>query len=286
YGCFSKLKESIQKSEGGLLNFASGYEKFGLHVNADNSITCLEWAPLAQALFLKGDFNNWNVTSHPFKKLEFGKWEITIPANPDGSCPVRHLSKIKIGVLTAGNVMIDRLSPWAAYVVQPPKSEGLAYQQLVWNPPQEEVYIPKSPRPKRPASLRVYECHVGIATDQYRVGTYKEFATNILPRIAKLGYNAVQVMAVMEHAYYASFGYQVTSFFAASSRYGTPEELKEMVDAAHALGLYVLLDVVHSHASKNTLDGLNEFDGSDSCYFHGGARGTHSLWDSRLFNYS
>ena len=70
------------------------------------------------------------------------------------------------------------------------------------------------------------------------------------------------------------------------SRYGTPEQLKELIDTAHAHGLYVLLDVVHSHASKNVLDGLNQFDGTNTCYFHDGARGEHSLWDSRLFNYS
>ena len=89
----------------------------------------------------------------------------------------------------------------------------------------------------------------------------------------------------LEHAYYASFGYQVTSFFAPSSRYGTPEELKELIDCAHGLGITVLLDIVHSHASSNVADGLNEFDGSDSCYFHGGSRGHHSAWGSRLFNY-
>lgn len=144
----------------------------------------------------------------------------------------------------------------------------------------------KHRKPTKPKSLKIYECHVGIATQNYEVGTYKNFAENILPRIVRQGYNAIQVMAVMEHAYYASFGYQVTSFYAASSRYGTPDDLKRMVDEAHRLGLFVLLDVVHSHASKNVQDGLNQFDGTNSCFFHDGARGEHSLWDSRLFNYT
>jgi 1,4-alpha-glucan branching enzyme len=126
---------------------------------------------------------------------------------------------------------------------------------------------------------------VGISTTEYRVGTYPEFTANVLPRIKKLGYNVIQLMAVMEHAYYASFGYQVTSFFAASSRYGTPEQLMELIDTAHGMGITVLLDVVHSHACKNVLDGLNMFDGSDHCYFHAGGKGRHELWDSRLFNY-
>lgn len=149
-----------------------------------------------------------------------------------------------------------------------------------------QKYIFKHRKPDRPKSLKIYESHVGIATQNFEVGTYQNFSTNILPRIVRQGYNAIQVMAVMEHAYYASFGYQVTSFYAASSRYGNPDDLKRMVDEAHRLGLYVLLDVVHSHASKNVQDGLNQFDGTNSCFFHDGPRGEHSLWDSRLFNYT
>lgn len=160
-----------------------------------------------------------------------------------------------------------------------------AYDARFWNPPAAETYQFKHPRPKKPASARVYEAHVGISSPELRVATYKEFTKNMLPRIRDLGYNVIQLMAVMEHAYYASFGYQINNFFAASSRYGPPEDLKELVDTAHSMGLVVLLDVVHSHASKNVLDGLNEFDGSDHQYFHEGAKGRHELWDSRLFNY-
>ncbi|XP_069693954.1 1,4-alpha-glucan-branching enzyme isoform X2 [Periplaneta americana] len=189
-------------------------------------------------------------------------------------------------IRTQSGELVDRLSPWATYVVQPPRVEGFTFKHRFWNPPPHEKYHFKHDRAKKPLSLRIYECHVGIASEEPKVGTYKEFATKIVPRIVKLGYNAIQLMAVMEHAYYASFGYQVTSFYAASSRYGTPEELKEMVDIAHEHGLYVLLDVVHSHASKNVMDGLNQYDGTNSCFFHDGPRGEHSLWDSRLFNYS
>lgn len=139
---------------------------------------------------------------------------------------------------------------------------------------------------KRPKSLRIYETHVGIATSELGVGSYDNFTDNILPRIKNQGYNAIQLMAVMEHAYYASFGYQVTSFYAASSRYGTPDGLKRLIDRAHEMNIVVLLDVVHSHASKNVMDGLNRFDGTDACFFHQDSRGFHTLWDSRLFNYS
>ena len=179
---------------------------------------------------------------------------------------------------------IERLPAWITRVVQD-LSVSPVYDAVFWNPPASERYSFKNDRPPKPASARIYEAHVGISSPEQRVTTYKEFTKSVLPRIAYLGYNVIQLMAIMEHAYYASFGYQVNSFFAASSRFGTPEDLKELIDTAHGMGITVLLDVVHSHASKNADDGLNMFDGSDHHYFHGGPKGKHELWDSRLFNY-
>lgn len=179
---------------------------------------------------------------------------------------------------------IERIPAWIKRVTQD-LSVSPIYDAVFWNPPSSERYKFKNERPSKPSSVRIYEAHVGISSPEQRVATYREFTQNMLPRIHYLGYNVIQLMAVMEHAYYASFGYQVNSFFAASSRYGTPEELKELIDTAHGLGITVLLDVVHSHASKNVDDGLNEFDGTDHLYFHGGTKGHHELWDSRLFNY-
>lgn len=238
------------------------------------------------SLLLSSPADNWQWLATPYEKLAFGKWELKIPPNPDGSCAIKHLSEIKVIIRKQDGALVDRLSPWAKYVVPPPKELGVNFQQRVWHPPAHEKYMFRHRKPSRPRALRIYECHVGIATEEYGVGTYRNFADNIIPRIAKLGYNTIQLMAIMEHAYYASFGYQVTSFFAASSRYGTPDELKYMVDKAHEHGIFVLLDVVHSHASKNTQDGLNQFDGTNACYFHDGSRGEHPTWGSRLFNYS
>ncbi|XP_015602286.1 1,4-alpha-glucan-branching enzyme [Cephus cinctus] len=287
---YAIFKDYVEKIEGGdksLDLFSKGFETFGIHMNKDNSVTAREWAPGAQELFLTGDFNGWDKTKTPYKKLEYGKWELNLPPNADGSCPLAHLSEVKVIVKNHNGELLERLSPWATYVTQPPnRSEGTTFKQRIWHPPANQVYKLQHPKPKRPESLRIYECHVGIATQEFRVGTYLEFSKDIVPRIVKQGYNAIQLMAIMEHAYYASFGYQVTSFYAASSRYGTPEELKELIDVCHQHGLYVLLDMVHSHASKNTLDGLNMFDGTDSCFFHTGSRGEHPLWDSRLFNYA
>lgn len=178
----------------------------------------------------------------------------------------------------------ERIPAWITRVTQD-LNVSPVYDARFWNPPKEERYVFKNQRPPKPLSARIYEAHVGISSPEPKVATYKEFTQNNLPRIKQLGYNVIQLMAIMEHAYYASFGYQINSFFAASSRYGPPDDLKELIDTAHGMGITVLLDVVHSHASKNVLDGLNMFDGSDHLYFHEGAKGRHQLWDSRLFNY-
>ncbi|KAF4632758.1 hypothetical protein G7Y89_g5371 [Cudoniella acicularis] len=280
---YSKVRKwitTINETEGGLEKFSRGTEKFGFNVDKDNNITYREWAPNATQAFLIDD---WNRESHPMKKDPFGVFEVVIPAR-DGKPAIAHNSKIKISLITPSGERIERIPAWIKYVTQE-LAVSPVYDARFWNPPANEKYVFKHPRPKKPESARVYEAHVGISSPELRVATYKEFTKNMLPRIKHLGYNVIQLMAVMEHAYYASFGYQINSFFAASSRYGTPDDLKELIDTAHGMGLVVLLDVVHSHASKNVLDGLNEFDGTDSCYFHGGPKGKHELWDSRLFNY-
>ncbi|KAH7934901.1 hypothetical protein HPB52_001973 [Rhipicephalus sanguineus] len=288
YKCFQDQLLEIENSEG-LLQFCKSYERYGMHRLPDNSIHFLEWAPGAEAVFLRGDFNSWERLTHPFKKLPYGKWELTLPPKPDGSCQIAHLDRIKAGnhsciCAPCTGELADRNSPWATYVVR--DQNVPQYGQRFWDPPEDERYKFKHPKVPLPKSLRIYECHIGIASEDYWVANYANFKDNVLPRIKHQGYNAIQIMAIMEHAYYASFGYQVTSFFAVSSRYGTPEELKALVDRAHELGIYVLLDVVHSHASKNVLDGLNQFDGTNNCFFHDGGRGTHPLWDSRLFDYT
>ncbi|KAK2165424.1 hypothetical protein LSH36_50g00000 [Paralvinella palmiformis] len=259
YNCFLTLKESIEVNEaGGLDDFSQSYKHYGCHIQADGSVTWKEWCPGAKQLYLWGDFT------------------------PDGTCVIAHNSVVKLLIEGKDGKEFDRLSPWASYVTQTHKA--IVYDQRLWNPDQK--YKMKHAHPPRPERLRVYESHVGISSPEGKVATYAYFKDNVLPRIKKLGYNAIQLMAIMEHAYYASFGYQVTSFFAACSRYGNPEELKELVDTAHSMGIVVLLDVVHSHASKNTVDGINQFDGTNGCFFHDNQRGFHDLWDSRLFNYT
>lgn len=262
-----------------------------------DSIRYREWAPGASAAFLIGDFStyqivrhtrsiyfldDWNRFSHPMKRDSFGVWEILLPNFADGSRAITHGTKVKISMIAANGERIERIPAWIKRAEYDASSN--LYEGVFWNP--QEQYIFKNVRPSKPASLRIYEAHIGISSPEPKIASYAEFTQNVLPRVAYLGYNCIQLMAIMEHAYYGSFGYQVTNFFAVSSRYGTPEELKCLIDTAHELGITVLLDIVHSHACKNVLDGLNNFDGTDHCYFHEGGRGRHDLWDSRLFNYS
>jgi 1,4-alpha-glucan branching enzyme len=124
-----------------------------------------------------------------------------------------------------------------------------------------------------------------MAHEEEKIGTFKEFAEDILPRIQKAGYNVIQLMAIQEHPYYGSFGYHVSNFFAPSSRFGTPEELKSLVNRAHEMGMAVIMDIVHSHAVKNEEEGLSRFDGTLDQYFYPGDRGFHPAWDSRCFDY-
>ncbi|CAA0837880.1 1-4-alpha-glucan-branching enzyme 2-2-chloroplastic/amyloplastic [Striga hermonthica] len=281
YSQYKKLREAIDKYEGGLEKFSRGYEKLGFN-RSETGITYREWAPGAKRATLIGDFNNWNPNADVMTRDEFGVWEIFLPNNADGSPAIPHGSRVKIRMDTPSGIK-DSIPAWIKFSVQAPSE--IPYDGIYYDPPEEEKYIFKHPRPKKPKSLRIYESHVGMSSTEPVINTYANFRDEVLPRIKKLGYNAVQIMAIQEHSYYASFGYHVTNFFAPSSRFGTPDDLKSLIDKAHELGLIVLMDIVHSHASNNTLDGLNMFDGTDSGYFHSGPRGYHWIWDSRLFNY-
>uniref|UniRef100_A0A8R1DP46 CBM_48 domain-containing protein n=1 Tax=Caenorhabditis japonica TaxID=281687 RepID=A0A8R1DP46_CAEJA len=205
YGVFCDYQRRIDEC-GGMEAFTSSYREFGLIVQPDNSVKALEWAPAADKLALIGDFNNWDQNAHVYKREEHGKWSLHIPANPDGSCRIPHNSVIKIAVTKNGQTHL-KLSPWATYVTCPNPKETVIYHQNFWNPP--EKYQLKEKRPAKPASLRIYEAHVGISSWEGKINTYRAFADEVLPRIKRQGYNAIQLMAVMEHVYYASFGYQV-----------------------------------------------------------------------------
>ncbi|KAJ1668553.1 alpha-1,4-glucan branching enzyme [Coemansia sp. RSA 1813] len=281
YAHFKQWVDDIDANEGGIDKFSQGYKDFGLHVTPEG-VRYREWAPGAREASLVGDFNGWDTSANQMKCNEFGVWETVVPNTAAGEVGIAHGSHVKVSFVTGSGERVYRLPAWSNYVVQN-LSKSPIYEAVFYNPAHKYQF--KHKRQVPPADLRIYEAHIGISSPEPRVATYKEFTQNILPMIKDLGYNAVQLMAVMEHAYYASFGYQVTSFFAPSSRYGEPDDLRELVDTAHSLGLSVFLDVVHSHACNNVEDGLNQFDGTDHCYFHEGGLGRHEQWNSRLFNY-
>ncbi|GMI78569.1 hypothetical protein HRI_001526200 [Hibiscus trionum] len=279
-------KTLFEEHEGGLEEFAKGYLKFGFN-KEDDGIVYREWAPAAQEAQVVGDFNGWDGSNHKMEKNQFGVWSIRIP-DSEGKPAIPHNSRVKFRFKHGDGLWVDRIPAWIKYATVDPNAFGAPYDGVHWDPPSSERYEFKYPRPPQPKAPRIYEAHVGMSSSEPHINSYREFADEVLPRIKANNYNTVQLMAVMEHSYYASFGYHVTNFFSASSRSGTPEDLKYLIDKAHSLGLRVLMDVVHSHASNNVTDGLNGFDvgqSSQESYFHTGERGYHNLWDSRLFNY-
>ena len=248
---------------------------YGLHRN-NTEWVLREWAPNATAIFLLCDSNDWQKNNHySFTKLNDQDWELRLPANI-----LHHEMLYKLLVEWEGGSG-ERIPSHTTRAVQDDYTKVFSAQ--VWCT--EHPYHWQHPRPKAAPHPLIYEAHIGMSTEHQRVSTFVEFRLYVLPRIAALGYNTIQLMAIQEHPYYGSFGYQVANFFAVSSRFGTPEELKELIDAAHGLGIRVLLDIVHSHAVSNEAEGLSLFDGTDYLYFHCGERGKHPAWDSRCFDY-
>ncbi len=257
-----------------LSDFATGHLYFGFHKTEDGWYY-REWAPGADKMFLTGDFCNWERYAYPMEKKENGVFELFLPGKDTLKTGTRVMA-----IVCRGGLAMERIPLYIHRVEQNPEDHswcGVIWDEAPFN------WTDQKFKPKK--RLYIYECHIGMAQEEGKLGTYKEFTRNVLPRIHKLGYNTLQIMAIMEHPYYASFGYQVTNFFAASSWFGVPEDLKELINTAHKMGIAVLLDVVHSHASKNTREGINQFDGTDYQFFHAGNRGDHPAWNTKCFNY-
>lgn len=272
---YKNAKARLLPEGGKLYDFANAHKYFGIH-HIDGGWVYREWAPNAHQLYLTGDFNNWNQTEYPMKRLDNGVWELELDGDDalwDG-CKVKtivdvNLTRTEHIPLYARRVVQDKQTfVWCAEVVDEQKT-------FAWT---DQDFKPAD-------SLYIYEAHVGMAQEEGKVGSYREFAKYTLPRIKKAGYNTIQLMAIMEHPYYGSFGYQVSNFYAASSWFGKPEDLKYLINKAHKLGIRVLLDIVHSHAVKNVAEGINMFDGTTWQFFHDGGKGDHPAWGTKCFNY-
>ena len=273
-----RIKELTFEGKQTLSDFANGYNYYGLH-KTNGKWIFREWVPNATNLYLIGDFNNWERSrEYQCKRIEgtAGDWELILDEDK-----IHHGDLFKMYVFWNGGEG-ERIPAWAQRVVQ---DEGTKiFSAQVWFPEEEYQWKHKTFKPNR-APLLIYECHIGMGQDAEKVGTYVEFRKNVLPRIVDEGYNAIQIMAIQEHPYYGSFGYHVSSFFAPSSRFGTPEELKELIDDAHSNGLAVIMDIVHSHAVKNEIEGLGNLAGDPNQYFYPGERHEHPAWDSLCFDY-
>ena len=275
------LNKELELTNGGkttLSDFATGHLYFGLHRTRKGWVF-REWAPNAKDIYLIGDFNNWQVKPeyrlHKVRRSN-GVWEVELKSEA-----MKHGDLYKMKVTWEGGEG-ERIPAYANRVVQDEATKIFSAQ--VWAPEKPYKFRKKVFRAKTDPLL-IYECHVGMSQNEEKVGTYNEFRENVLPRVAAAGYNCIQVMAIQEHPYYGSFGYHVSSFFAPSSRFGTPDELKELIDTAHRMGIAVIMDIVHSHAVKNENEGLGNLAGDPNQYFYEGGRREHPAWDSLCFDY-
>ncbi len=274
---YKNKRKVLVGSNDSLVEFAGGYNYFGIH-RTETGWVYREWAPAADEMYLTGDFNGWQLKTHRLTPVGNGVFEILL----DGYNALKVGQKVQAIVVHKGKTL-RRIPIYAKRVVQDKDTylwcmevDDVLWDGFRWT---DEGFVPQK-------NLFIYECHIGMAQEKSGVGTYAEFTKEILPRIKRAGYTAIQIMAIMEHPYYGSFGYQVSSFFAPSSRYGTAKELKALINTAHEMGISVLLDVVHSHAVNNVNEGINCFDGTEYQFFVEGERGNHKAWGTKLFDYN
>ena len=270
---YEKKRAEILREAKSLKDFANAHKWYGFHLE-NGGWVYREWAPGADGVYLAGDFNGWNYTATPLTRLDNGNWAVSLPAD------TLHIGSRVMTIVRNGDKYTQHIPIYARRVTQDWVTQSWCCE--VW---EDEAYDWKVSNFVSDEAPIIYEAHVGMSSEEGKIATYREFADNVLPHVKDGGYNTIQLMAVMEHPYYGSFGYQVSSFFAASSRFGYPNDLKYLIDKAHSMGIRVLLDIVHSHAVGNTLEGLNLFDGTDYQFFHAGAEGDHPAWGTKLFNY-
>lgn len=272
-----KLNQLTGNGRKSLTDFANGHEYYGLH-KLSKGWVFREWAPNATEIYLVGDFNGWQETErYRAKRIEgTGNWELRLSEKA-----ITHGDLYKMHVYWNGGCG-ERIPAWVRRVVQDEQTGIFSAQ--VWQPEHAYEWSKKKFKPNT-SPLLIYECHIGMGQDAEKVGSYTEFKELVLPRIIDDGYNCIQIMAIQEHPYYGSFGYHVSSFFAASSRFGTPEELKSLIDEAHKHGVAVIMDIVHSHAVKNEVEGLGNLAGDPNQFFYPGERHEHPAWDSLCFDY-
>ena len=274
----TRITQTEQRLTGGkimLKDFASAHEYYGMH-HYETGWIFREWAPNAQKIYLIGDFSGWECreTFRLQRINENGDWELAISGNH-----LHDQDLYRLKVFWDGGSG-DRIPAYARRVIQDEHTK--IFNAQVWS--SKYAWENKQARLHHPF-LKIYEAHIGMASEAESIATYDEFRQQVLPRIIDAGYNTIQLMGIQEHPYYGSFGYHVANFFAPSSRFGTPQQLKKLIDEAHSNNIALIMYIIHYHSLKNEVEGLSRFDGSDYQYFHSGGRGYHDAWDSRIFDY-
>lgn len=269
-------KEAELCGKTSLKDWANGYLYYGLHKTPEGWVY-RDKLPNVQQAYLIGDFTNWKM-NEDFMLYKQKNGDFVGNFSLDS---IKHGDQYRLYIFF-DNHYEYRIPAFTKRVIEV-NGSGL-FNAQVYNPDKKYVFKNKQPKKNTKTAL-VYEAHIGMSSEEEKISSFDEFRLNVLPKISQLGYDTIQLMAIQEHPYYGSFGYQVSSFFAVSSRFGTPDELRKLIDEAHGLGIRVIMDLVHSHAVKNTVEGIGYYDGTDNLYFHGGKRGLHPAWDTKCFNY-
>jgi 1,4-alpha-glucan branching enzyme len=263
------------------------WEKLGSHAMTIGEAAGMHfavWAPNAERVSVVGDFNRWNGLSHPMRSLvPNGLWEIFIPGLPSGE---RY--KFEIRSKSRRHVLL-KADPYARQFETPPQTASITggtsghdWRDEVWLQ-QRGALQGGLDRP-----LSVYEVHAGswmrVPEEGNRSLTYRELAAKLVPYVREMGFTHIELLPILEHPYGGSWGYQVTGFFAPTSRYGTPDDFRAFVDECHLNGIGVILDWVPGHFPKDE-HGLARFDGT-ALYEHEDPRqGEHQDWGTLIFNY-
>ncbi len=253
------------------------YNILGCHKVEENLYHFAVWAPNAKGVCVIGDFNNWLVYHNKLQLVD-GIWQITLEARP-GDC-------YKFAITTQNGNILYKADPYARYSQLRPDTASIIYDEeyqwndQLWQQKQCKKDIYKSP-------VNIYEVHAGSWRRHFdgRLYSYRDLAKYLVPYVKKMGYTHVEFMPLTEHPFDGSWGYQVTGFFSPTSRYGTPNDLKYLIDKFHKAGIGVILDWVPAHFCKDA-HGLYEFDGT-CCYESADPfKKEHASWGTRIFDYS
>ncbi len=261
------------------------YDKFGAHlrkVDGESGVYFAVWAPNAQRVSVVGDFNGWDGRVHPMRKLlGSGVWELFVPAVAEGA-------HYKFEIRTHSGALLLKSDPFAFFNQHGRSTSSLVYdlERYQWS---DQAWMESRPKRDLPKSaLSIYEVHLGSwrrrSDEGNRHLSYLELTETLIPYVVDMGYTHIELMPIAEHPFEGSWGYQVTNYYAPTSRFGSPDELRHFIDACHRAGIGVIVDWVPAHFPKDA-HGLAEFDGTDLHEHMDPRQGEHQDWGTLIFNF-